>query len=300
MSQASAAINSARVYLNDPASISWSDAILFPPLQEAFGELILALGTNRIPVIKGIIGPILIPAGTTIFPSTPTNIMTPITMFERIPGGTNDDWEEMTQVTFLPNQDQDIELVFWNWMAQQINFIGATADREVQLYYNGYLTTPQLLTDPLGFIFAERFLGPRIASIVLSAVGQDKRALAAQRAAEANLYSVVQYNVTEDQRPRRRKKYRSAKAFGDFGGNTAPVGTIENTMPVWVAPNNAPDGVTSVFTFNSSILYMSWNGIMYFPGKGYKSVGTKQYSFIDVYGNILVPPANSIIMGQTS
>jgi len=117
----------------------------------------------------------------------------------------------MIPVTFLPLQDPIQDLVYWTWIAQQIQFIGATTNKEVKLYYNGYLTAPVTLNDNLGFIFAERFLGPRVASIALSSVNQEKRANYVNEIAQKNLYEVMQYNVTQDQRPSKRRKYRSAK-----------------------------------------------------------------------------------------
>lgn len=305
MSNASAAINSARVYLNDVNATNWTDAILIPILQEAFGELQLSLGTHRIPVIKAQTGPITIPVGITVFPALPQNITSPISMFERDQGGDNDDWEEMVQVSFLPNDDPEMELNFWSWQAQQILFLGATSIREVYLRYNGYLTVPNVLTDPLGFIFAERFLGPRVASIALASVGQEKRAVSANTVAQNNLYQIMQYNVTEDQRPYRRKRYRAPKSLIDLGPVSVPIGPIPaggggTTTAHWIVTTDPPDGISSIFTFQQPILYLNLNGAMLFPNIDYISVGLNTYSLIDSLGNIVTPPAGSVLMGQVS
>ena len=221
MSTALDAIKSARVYLNDSNNTLWNDAVLMPILTEAFGELQLELGIHRNPVIKAETAPTLIVAGITLFP-TPTTITSPIAMFERYPGDDNDDWEEMIQVTFLPETDPGDDLTFWSWTAQQIQFVGALNDKQVKLRYNGYLQSPVTLNDTLGFIWAERFLGPRVASIALSSIGQEKRAAYANEIAQKNLYEIMQYNVTEDQRPVRRRKFRSAKNSSVPG--STPVG----------------------------------------------------------------------------
>jgi len=292
------AIRSARTYLNDTNAMSWSDGVLMPLLQQAFGELQLKLGSFRIPVIKNQIETV-ITAGTKIFPNLPNNITSPISIHEKDMGVSDDFYEEMVQVTFLPSQDPELNLLFWAWRQQQIEFVGATSDRYVRFRYNGYLTTPNLLTDPLGFIFAEQYLGPRTAALALASVGQKARAEAAKEDAKDNLYLIMQYNVTEDQRPVRRKKYRSNKGIGDIGGFSVPVGST-SAMPQWIAASNQPNGIDSVFTFSRPILYLDLNGTMLFPGINYISVGTMQYSLIDNLGNVIIPSDGWRLMGQVT
>lgn len=300
MSTALDAIKSARAYLNDNNGITWSDHALLPFLQEAFGELQLNLGSFRIPVIKSQIE-VVIPSGTTVFPSLPVNITSPISLFEKNVTASDDFYMEMSQVTFLPSQIPQSELAFWSWRAQQIEFIGATQDRKVKFRFNGYLTAPMVLTDPLGFIFAERFLGPRIASLALSSVGQAKRSISAEESAQKNLYQIMQYNTTQDQRPVKRRKYRSL-GRASLGGTSVPVGNISETssMPIWIAATNQPDGVTTVFTFANDILYLALDGTMLFPSREFIQVGIRQYSITDNSGNVLVPASGSVLMGQIS
>lgn len=213
MANAQDAIKSARAYLNDVNGITWSDSVLMPLLQEAFGELQLNLATHRIPVIKAQVD-ISVPTGTTVLPNLPTNIVSPISLYEKDPTATDDFYDQMLQVTFLPNDSPNAFLGVWAWIGQRVLLLGATEDRQVRFQYEGYLTVPTVLTDPLGFIFAERFLGPRIASIALHSVGQTSRAMAVSRAADINLFQVMQYNTTSDQRPVRRRRYRSDKNTG--------------------------------------------------------------------------------------
>lgn len=300
MSNASVAIQGARAYLNDNNGISWTDTSLMPFLREAFGELQLALGTHRISEIKSqVIAPIAV--GDLFFP-LPSNITEPVSMFEKDFGASDDFYEPMKQVAWLPNITSSNSLVFWSWRQQQIQFLGATSPRTVKLRYNGYLTAPNTLNDPLGFIWAERFLGPRIAALALESVGQGRRAAGLAVLAENNKYQIMQYNVTENQRPVRRKKYRSRKGI-DFpdGGFSVPVGsTTSDTMPVWIPTSTQPDGVRSTFVFPSPVLYLSLDGDMKFPGITFVSVGSMTYSLIDSTGSVIVPPDGSILMGQKS
>ena len=81
--------------------------------------------------------------------------------------------------------------------------VGSTQDNWVQLRYKAKLQTPNTLNDSLGVIFAELYLGPRIAS--LASPGR----LDFKSTADTNLWTVLQYNVTGDQGvPKRRQGYR--------------------------------------------------------------------------------------------
>jgi hypothetical protein len=221
MSQAITAIRSARIHLNDINGITWSDVVLMPILQEAHAELVQELERFSLPVILNQSSIILVTAGSlNLGVNQPANLVDPISMMERIPGSTLDDFEDMVKVTFLPLENQTQELNYWAWIGENIQFLGALSNREVLLRYQGSVTTPQLTTDPLGFIFAERYIGPRIASIAKFAIGQDGSKL--QELAEMQLYKIIQSNVTNDQRPVRRRPYRSFKEFygPDYGNIT--------------------------------------------------------------------------------
>jgi hypothetical protein len=216
MAQALQAIAFARTYLNDINGFTWSDAVLMPFLQLAHGELVQKLEINRTGLLKAQSSPITVTAGAlTLGTSQPSNIINPISMIE---GAVDDDpnnFEDMIKVTFIPYEDQTEYLTYWAWIGQLITFLGATKDRSVILRYEGYLATPQLLTDQLGCIFAENYIGPRIASLAFTATGKDNKVI--QALADRNLYQIVQSQVTNDQRPVRRRGYRSAKS--SYSGN---------------------------------------------------------------------------------
>lgn len=222
MSTAQAAIKSARIYLNDINGLTWSESILMPLLQEAFGEMMQELDVNQLGVLKYQTPVITVIAGQlNLGTNQPTNILEPISMQERTPGDTADSFVDMYKVNFLPEETVSQYLTWWCWNAELITFLGSDQNREVILRYKGFLTTPVLLTDPIGVIFGERFLGPRIAALAYDSIGKDSAKLS--DIASKNLYTLVQRAVLYDQSPVRRKGYRSSGSSGTSG-----IGTVIN------------------------------------------------------------------------
>jgi hypothetical protein len=205
MSQLSVAIASARSLLNDVQGITYSDPILVPKAQEAFREMLIEIELNSLGVIKFQSAVVSVPqapipyAGPFVMPNVPSNLIEPISLLERRVGNTYDDFIEMDETTFIPAQTPVQDLMIWAWMQQQIWLVGATEAKEVLIRYNGTLATPVRLTDEMGFIFAELYVGPRTAELV------DKQ----DHNAAMNLDSVIRYNVLSHQRPVRRRGYRS-------------------------------------------------------------------------------------------
>lgn len=234
MAQASAAIKSARVYLNDINGISWTESILMPLLQEAFGELVLELERHSIPIIKVQTGLLSLPAytggaltngGVWIRSNNFTinggqDIVEPISMMEGDTGASLEDFIDVQRVTFLPVEDYDEFINYWMWLQEKLIVFPYLTDRQIIVRYKGALTAPQLQTDELGFIFAERYLGPRMASLAMDSVGRDGAKLAVL--AERNLYQILQANVTNDQIPTRHRAYRSPNK----GFSNGPAGTL--------------------------------------------------------------------------
>ncbi len=203
------ALNSARSYLNDVNAVTWSDARLFPILQEAHRELSAELVANGIGLVReqaNIITVLALPVGTfgpVDLPNIPTNLLIPIELLERDVGADVEDFIRMQQTDFVPTVDPTSNLLFWSWLGQRIQLVGSTADREVLLRFRGNLVQPSNLNDTLGLQFAELYIGPRIAAIAMP-----ERDDLAVRAA-TNLNTVIRYNVVGEQGvPKRKMGYR--------------------------------------------------------------------------------------------
>lgn len=301
MALASAAIQSARRLLNDTNGITWSDALLFPLLQEAHGELLQELEINNSAILHFRTDPITIRATqTTLGSYQPTTMSAPIKMMEGNVGTNPSCFSDMERVTFLPYVDKDSVLHYWTWSNELIQFVGATCDRDVVLWYEGMIGTPSKQTDQLGVLFAERYLGPRIAALAYATIGRENQFFS--DAAQKALYKIIQSQVLNDQRPVRRRGYRSPKGIA-LGPHSVPVGgTTTNIVSgdgvTWIDPAETPDGIITVFTFTSRPKFASWGGAIYFQTSGYTltpSGGVYQITFIGPDSTPLAPAPGDVV-----
>ncbi len=333
MAQAAQAVKFARAYLNDINGTTWTDPVLMSFLQIAHSELVQRLELNRTGVMKVQSPIITVPRGSvTLGYSQPSNIINPISMMEGQVGDDPDNFEDMVKVTFIPFIDQDTELTYWAWIGQNITFLGSTQDRDVILRYDGALQVPQRLTDQLGCIFAENYIGPRIVALAFTAIGKDNQRIL--DLAEKNLYRLIQSQVTNDQRPTRRRGYRSPKSgcgtsssasVPIFGTSGLPVGgavsqwipalfrmvisgsqalTFDEMPGTFDATSGTFDeaalsGVFTVFAFPQVPRFISWNGVNQYLNQGYKIFAAPNnvlITFIDVNGMALTPgPTDTIV-----
>lgn len=172
MANATVALDSARVYLNDVGQQIWTDTALIPYLKEAYKDLMIQLWLNGIPVIREKTStPIVVPASSTpVILTLPADLVEPIGLKERAQGS-SEPWISMTETDFEPDTKPDVNLRYWAWREENINLVGATNNREVQLRYLKSLTIPTTTNSPLGFIFSEFFLGPQTAAYAAGSVG---------------------------------------------------------------------------------------------------------------------------------
>ena len=75
------ALKMARATLNDDDGLTWTNALMIPKVQQAWGELVAKYQLNGIPVIREETVPMLVTAGTTTL-TLPVDFQTPIKMEE--------------------------------------------------------------------------------------------------------------------------------------------------------------------------------------------------------------------------
>lgn len=165
--------------LNDTAKAQYSYTVQIPYLNIALAELQELFQENNIPVTNERSAILSVPVGTTTIefggtPALPADLVEIQGIGERN-SGTTDDFSPMVKVEFLPMTEvTTIQLIYWSWMADQINFLGATSDREVELNYIGNIFVDvTAFSDVLDVIGGKTFLTYRTAGLCAEFIGEN-------------------------------------------------------------------------------------------------------------------------------
>lgn len=139
---AGSVMDTAAALLNDAPKTQYTYTVQLPYLKMANQELEQQLNLHEVPLNLISEYESVVLAGV-LHLSLPTSFFLPIQLFERASGATLDsDYRLMSEVSdvFALNYDQTDTLVYWDYRHNCINFIGATANREVRLRYWRQLT----------------------------------------------------------------------------------------------------------------------------------------------------------------
>ena len=191
--QASVVLTTARTLLNDDAATNWTDAALFPKLQQAHKELQIKLRRAAAPVMKNKYTEVLA-ANAIAFATPPVDLVAPIQLWETSSGGAINTYALMTEADPLPNVIPTTTLIWWAWIEEAVAFIGSSAIRQVLMSYWRALPLPQVNTDLIGFINGELYLAPRTAAIASGSVGQAAEMTALATLADGSLSEVILSN----------------------------------------------------------------------------------------------------------
>jgi hypothetical protein len=191
--QASVVLATARTLLNDDAATNWTDASLFPKLQQAHNELQIKLRRAAAPVMKNNYTEV-IPAGQTSFATPPSDLVAPIQLWETSSGGAANTYALMTESDPLPNVVPVTTMIWWAWVEEVVTFIGSTAIRQILMRYWRAIPTPTVNTAPIGFINGELYLAPRTAALAAGSVGQAAEMQALAQLADASITEVILSN----------------------------------------------------------------------------------------------------------
>jgi hypothetical protein len=191
--QASVVLATARTLLNDDAATNWTDAALFPKLQQAHKELQIKLRRAAAPVMKAQYTEILA-AAAVAFVSPPANLVAPIQLWETSSGGAVNTYALMTEADPLPNVVPTTTMIWWSWANEVVSFIGSSAIRQILMLYWKSLPLPALNTDLIGFINGELYLAPRTAALAAGSVGQAAEMGALAGLADSSLTEVILSN----------------------------------------------------------------------------------------------------------
>ena len=211
MANASVALAEAQALLNDVAKTIWTDAVLLPYLQKSHRELQVLLWESGIDAIKEITAIKSVAADATdLGGDLPSNIIVPLTLKERSDSSTSDrDWIDVAETDPLPDIEPTTSIQYWAWRGEIIEFIAPTTARKIKLRYLKGLSSVTSGASPIGFIFGEMYLGPRLASIAVESVGNSTRADELRKDAGIWIPKIIASNVKGGQSvPTRRIPYR--------------------------------------------------------------------------------------------
>lgn len=194
MANVEVAYITARTLLNDDGNSLYTDAVLAPKMFEAHMELQAKLRRADCQVMKKFAPSNVVANSTTL--AAPTDLLEPIKLWEKVQGSSDTTYVEMTEQDPLPPAQAPgtTALGVWQWDGTQFNFVGATGNVTVKIHYWRTITIPVNSGDPIGIIFGELYLAPRVAALMAGSLGEKERLLYLSDVANKNLDDVISAN----------------------------------------------------------------------------------------------------------
>lgn len=192
-------------YLNDASGGIYTDAKLLPLFKTVYGFLETSLEQHGIRCKNGEFNTI-VRTGEVLL-TQPADFMWPLFLTERLKGSP-DNFMPMVERRFIPTVPQTDKLIYWAWNLENIQLLGATTDREVNLTYLKRFPTIQ---DVDNYVYgkADQYLSAALGAIAHLFLSQSETlAKACQDIAEKNLNEILATFIKGEQAmPVRRKPY---------------------------------------------------------------------------------------------
>lgn len=173
-------IDASAVLLNDSAKAVFTVAAQLPYYNIAQDELQEIMELNNVPVTNETSTAITVTAGVTTIsfttsPALPSTLIEIQKISERLALAA-EDYLPMTRCEFLPTLvEQTTSLIWWAWIDQELRFIGALTDRQLQInYIASRLPAATTTTTPVTLINAKSFLSYRTAGLCAEFIGENK------------------------------------------------------------------------------------------------------------------------------
>lgn len=184
----------ARMLLNDANIQLWNDTVLMPMMYQAHLELQQKLKSRASPIMRGISQITIVPFQTQLF-GNPTDMTSPIKLFEKPLGAPNTAYQPMTEADILPLLSPGTSsLVYWSWWQETLTFIGAAIAITIAVDYWRRIPIPTNSGDLIGIIDGEQYLAPRIAALAAGSLGEQQTSTVSAALAEAQLQIVLSAN----------------------------------------------------------------------------------------------------------
>lgn len=198
----------ARVLLNDATGKLYTEPELIPYYNLAQNELQSELELMGAQFLKDTAARITVPAGTTVL-AAPADLVEPITLFEGSEGAQVENFIEMEELQFLPLLPQEVELRYWVFQDEGIEFLGSTANRDVIVRYRKGLTPAVAGADLIEYPKGANFLAYETAALTAAYAGENPTRSAKLDGKAAYNLSLVKRKIARDQQslPVRRKPF---------------------------------------------------------------------------------------------
>lgn len=194
------------VYLNDPLT-QYTNTKLLPYFKQAYGFLETALEKNNVQCKSAVSAILVVLAGETKFRILPGDFAWPIKLEERLKDS-SDNFSPMVQKPWTPSIQRTDKLSYWTWNCEEFQLLGATTDREVQVFYQKKFPT---IVDASSFALgkADQFLTAKTAALAHLFIAQNETlANQCNLLAENNLSEIINiFTKLRQSMPSRRKPY---------------------------------------------------------------------------------------------
>jgi hypothetical protein len=223
-----------RSLLNDAAGNLFTDAVLLPYVNAGYRKAQRALAniqsgsflTDNVLLVVPAVAQADASVQVSITDATappnqlPPDLLVPVKLWERpfsSDGGSSDDFVEMTDLTDhdgLPSVPQATALLFWEWRADGIYFLGATQDTQIRLRYQK--SYPDLVdaTSPVLIRHSQEALAYAAAAMAGAARGAPQAERWDAAAVDALEDLIQRATQREQQTGRRRRPFSSRASVG--------------------------------------------------------------------------------------
>lgn len=218
-----------RALLNDAAGNLFTDTVLLPYVNSGYRKAQRSLANVQSGSFLTDNALLMVPAVASVDPSVqvsitdatappnqlPPDLLVPVKIWERANLSSNDFVEmvDLTDHDGLPSEPQGQALLYWEWRADGIYFLGATQDTQIRLRYQK--SYPDLVdaTSPVLIRNAQEALAYAAAAMAGAARGAPQAERWDAAAADALEDLVVRATQREQQTGRRRRPFSSRAGF---------------------------------------------------------------------------------------
>lgn len=169
------ALDESRFLLNDTGATLYTDTVMLKPFRKAYQELENIMVEHGLQIAAEVAADQTITALATVLTTIPSDMLFPITLYERTVGADDNSWIEIRERAWEPNIEPTDILRYWAWREQAVRFVGATVDREVRLRYKK--TFPAIASEAATIVVnnSKTFLAARSAQLAARFIGGDRQ-----------------------------------------------------------------------------------------------------------------------------